>query len=111
MEHLKKLRLEKGLSQQQLADHLHITQQSVYKYEKGISDPNLEVLTSIADFFGTSVDYLLGRTSLGQGSAPDIQFHLTPQESKHLYMYRQLPPNMKEALDTLMFEHVKQYKR
>ena len=38
MKRLKKLRVEKGLSQQQLADFLHITQQSIYKYENDIKD-------------------------------------------------------------------------
>ena len=51
MKNLKKLRLEKGLSQQQLAEYLHITQQSVYKYEKGISEPNTELMIHMADFF------------------------------------------------------------
>lgn len=44
MDNLKKLRIQRGLSQQQLADLLHTSQQSIYKYEKGIAEPNLETL-------------------------------------------------------------------
>ena len=51
MKNLKKLRLERGLSQQKLADILHITQQSIYKYENGLAEPNIELLKNIADYF------------------------------------------------------------
>jgi transcriptional regulator with XRE-family HTH domain len=36
MERLRELRLQKKISQQQLADILHVTQQSIYKYEHGL---------------------------------------------------------------------------
>lgn len=46
MENLKKLRLTKGLSQQALADHLELSQQTIYKYENGITEPNIDMLLS-----------------------------------------------------------------
>ena len=105
MKNLKELRLEKGLSQQQLADFLHITQQSVYKYENNISQPSLELLKAMADFFGTSVDYLIGHAVV---PASQSSIALSPQESRHLFMYRQLRPEIKEAFDTLLSEYVRQ---
>ena len=107
MKNLKKLRLEKGLSQQQLAEYLHITQQSVYKYEKGISEPNTELMVHMADFFGTSVDYLIGRSSSPDHVMVSCE-QLTPRELQHLYMYRQLHPEMKSAVDTIISECVKE---
>ena len=64
MKNLKLLRHQKALSQQKLADILHISQQSVYKYENGITTPDLQTLMKIADFFDTSVDYLIGYTDI-----------------------------------------------
>ena len=47
MKNLKMLRMEKNLSQQQLANILHTSQQAIYKYENDITSPNLETLISI----------------------------------------------------------------
>ena len=63
MNNLKKLRLGRGLSQQALADQLEISQQSVYKYENQITEPNIDMLKHIADFFDVSIDYLTGNSS------------------------------------------------
>lgn len=51
MKNLKDLRLARGLSQQRLADQLHLSQQSIYKYENDLSEPGIEILKNIADFF------------------------------------------------------------
>ena len=58
-----KLFSSKKLSQQKLADILHVSQQSIYKYENGITSPDLETLTNMANFFDTSIDYLVGLTN------------------------------------------------
>lgn len=49
------------VTQRQMADYLEMTQPSYIRYEKGTSEPNLENLVKIADYFDVSVDYLLGR--------------------------------------------------
>lgn len=59
---LKDLREEKGVSQQQLANILGISQGSVGNWESGIREPNFETIKKIADYFAVSTDYLLGRT-------------------------------------------------
>ena len=50
------------LTQRQLAEYLQITQPSYIRYENGSSEPSLENLVKLADYFDVSVDYLLGRT-------------------------------------------------
>lgn len=50
------------ITQRQMAEYLKIAQPSYIRYEKGTSEPNLENLKKIADYFDVSVDYLLGRT-------------------------------------------------
>ena len=57
---LKTLRKQKRLTQRELADALHISQTSVSKYERGESEPDLEMVVLMADYFGVTVDYLLG---------------------------------------------------
>ena len=52
-------RRKAGLSQEQLADRLGVTRQSVSKWESGTAMPELVKLISLSDIFGVSVDYLV----------------------------------------------------
>ena len=58
-EKLMDLRRKSGLSQEQLADRLRVTRQSVSKWESGTAMPELVKLISLSDIFGVSVDYLV----------------------------------------------------
>lgn len=60
-ERLKRLREDKKLSQQQLADRLNINRSTYARYELGQTQPDYETLQRLADFYGVSVDYLFGR--------------------------------------------------
>ena len=60
-EQLRKLRKQKNLTQKQLADYLHVTDSAVAMWEHGRREPDIEILTKLADFYGVTVDYLLGR--------------------------------------------------
>ena len=62
MKNLKSLRIEKNMTQNDVANFLNCNQTAVGKYERGESEPSLETLAKLADFFGVSVDYLIGRT-------------------------------------------------
>ena len=53
------LRKQKGWSQEQLAEQLGISRQSVSKWEQGISDPSTSNLFALAKLFGVSVEELL----------------------------------------------------
>ena len=55
---LKKLREEKNLTQNEMAQILNVNQSNYSKYEKNIIEPNLDTLKKIADFYGVSLDYL-----------------------------------------------------
>ena len=56
---LKKLRTEKGLTQKDLADQLHVTFQTVSKWENDENEPDIATLRELARLFGCSVDYLI----------------------------------------------------
>ncbi len=58
---LLELRKQKGFTQEQLAEKLNVTNQSVSKWEKDINAPDITLLVELADLLETSVDYLLGR--------------------------------------------------
>ena len=57
-ENIKKLRAEKGITQEQLAEHLSITYQSVSKWENNITAPDLYLIPAIAGYFEISIDEL-----------------------------------------------------
>ena len=58
---LKSLREERGMRQQELAEKLNTTQRKISYWENGKTQPDLEDLCRIAEFFEITVDELLGR--------------------------------------------------
>lgn len=61
MENLKKIREKKKVTQVRLSIAAEVSQETISAYESGKSFPSVETLIKIADFLGTSTDYLLGR--------------------------------------------------
>ena len=61
-ERLKLLRKEKKVPQKELADFLGISVRGYQFYESEVNEPNVKVLTMLADFYGVTIDYLVGRT-------------------------------------------------
>ena len=59
-ENIKKLRLEKGLTQEELAEIFGVSAQAVSRWENGVCYPDMELLPAISRFFGISVDTLMG---------------------------------------------------
>ena len=53
------LRKEKRVTQEELAEYLHISSQAVSKWETGACSPDIDMLPKLAIFFGTSLDHLL----------------------------------------------------
>lgn len=62
------LRNERKLTQKQAADALNISQALLSHYERGARECGLDFLIKVADFYGVSCDYLLGRTSDRNGA-------------------------------------------
>ena len=65
-ENIKRLRKEKELTQEALAEQLGVSAQSVSRWELSICYPDLEMLPSIANFFGVTVDFLLSNDPISK---------------------------------------------
>lgn len=63
-ERIRNLRIDKGYTQTQIADIVNVKQNTYSQYELGILNYPIDVLMRLADFYGVSVDYLLGRTDV-----------------------------------------------
>ncbi len=60
---LRDLREDRDLTQKQIAEMLGMSQTGYSKYEAGEDDIPTQVLIKLAEFYDTSVDYILGRTN------------------------------------------------
>lgn len=94
---LKDLRLEANLTQKELAKKLNIGQSTIAQYEKGEREPTVHNLTLYCDFFGVTVDYLLGRKDETPASvhAPTTSEH-TEAERELLTLFRELSPYLQD---------------
>lgn len=88
-ERLKNLRKTKKIKQSELAEILNVGRSTVSMWETGMNIPSIDVADKIADLFGVSVDYLLGRTN--KPSYEDKDFNIQDF----------LPEDVKEKLSAL----------
>lgn len=78
---IKELREKKGLNMKEVSRSLNIPYTTYVNYEKGLREPTSEVLIQLADFFDSSVDYLVGRSSINERlslSEPSLAPNLMP---------------------------------
>ena len=59
---IRDLRIDRGLTQTQVAAVLHVSQNTYSQYEIGTSRYPLDVVVQLAEYYGVSVDYLVGLT-------------------------------------------------
>ncbi len=60
-ENIRKLRQSRGIGQLELGRRVGASKQSISNWENGNIMPSIDLLIRLADFFGVSTDYLLGR--------------------------------------------------
>lgn len=117
---IKELRLKKGINQQELADELGITRSSLAHYEKGTRKMYLETLRLFADYFGVTMDDLLGneyskiddKTTHERVSDLIKDYNLSDSEYSKLIDYLEFivlkrekdSENLKKGLDQTLFE-------
>lgn len=86
---LKQLRLERGLTIQNMAEVLGLSQGSYNYYELGKTEPNIATLKKLADYFCVSIDYLVGAEVRGKS--------LNADEVELLKYYRAVDDTSKRA--------------
>jgi len=104
MERLKSLRKEKNMSQQKLAKQIGTNQQNIHRYEHGFYEPDITTLKLLANFFNTSIDYLVGNTEIWHKIEPVESFDLNELEANLVKKYRDLPGNAKRGVNILVNE-------
>jgi len=70
---IKELRISKGLTMEQLAKDIGSTRATISNFENEQKKPSLDMVIKLADYFQTSIDYLVGRTD-------DPTFHRTKKD-------------------------------
>lgn len=90
IKNLKALRKEYNISQQQLANIIGVSQQSINKYENHNVEPDIETLKAIATFFNTTIDFLVGfdesKTTFTKKDELLRLFSLMTKEQQDLYI-------------------------
>lgn len=87
------------MNQKALADVLHVSVGTISNYEKGVHFPDVEKLMNLADFFGVTADYLLGRCTARL--SPDVFDEVFLGEKsieEFVTTIRQLPLERKQLL-------------
>lgn len=99
---IKAAREKQGLTQQECADLFDVKLRAWQTYEQGVSEPKFEVLCKIADVFGVTTDYLLGREP---AQDPFAERNLNKEsEADVIDKYMSLPPNIRACLMDVLLQ-------
>ena len=98
MKKIREFRIIKGIDQKTLGAILNIGKGTISNWEVGRTEPSLEYLIKMADYFQCSVDELLGREDYGTGNVVVQGETLTEDEKQLLELYRALPIRDKAEL-------------
>ncbi len=92
------LRKNAGLSQQALGERFHLSQQTIYKYENGLAEPDIEMLKEFAAYFNVSVDFLIGNTAKNHVPDEEEPLDYTVEEKDIVVQIRKLHPDVRRAV-------------
>ena len=95
---LKEFRLQQGIDQKQLANEIHIGKGSISNWEVGRTEPSLEYIEKLANYFGCTIDALFGRKNYATGNVEIVGVQLTSDEQQLVNLYRTLPTRARAEL-------------
>lgn len=92
-DNIRKYRKEAGLTQEQLAERFSVSFQAVSRWENGTTYPDIELLPSIAEFFGVGIDELMGATKSDRKQASEryyLQLNRTVDPKERLSLLHEI---------------------
>ena len=92
------LRKERGITQKEAAAHLGVSQALLSHYEQGIRECGLDFVVRVADFYGVSCDYLLGRSADRSGLTLKVEDLPGPESAKDGIYRGSLLPTLNKKL-------------
>lgn len=102
LKNLKALREAAAVSQKQLAEVIGVSQQSINKYENHSIEPDIETMIRIADYFETTIDFLVGHTTYRRKIEETHPYDLNCTEQKIIDGYRSLSSKQKDCILTVI---------
>ncbi len=97
-ERFRQLRKEKKLTQEKLAEIFYTRKSSISKYENNVQTPEISTLQKYADFFGCTVDYLLGRNDIRDVKNGIIKESSSPYKTELEHIKGSYSPEQLEIL-------------
>lgn len=99
MNRIKELRIESGLSQKQLAENIETTQSNIARWENEINEPSSSQLIKLSDFFGCSIDFLVGKEDdFGNDLKGNLNYSQDEEILSFIKQYRKLSPTAKKII-------------
>lgn len=96
---LLELRTERGLSQRAMAKEMHVSQGTYNNWENSNTQPSIEQLIALANFFEVSVDYLIGNTDESGGT---FTTPLTQKQWTTLRAFNNATPEIQDAIAAIL---------
>ena len=72
-ETIKKLRNDRDKNQSEIAEAVGLKTNTYQAYERGVAEPKIETLCKLADFYGVSTDFLLGRVADADSKSAELE--------------------------------------
>lgn len=94
---IKELRSFNSITQRDLAKYLNTKCSTISNWESRGNEPTADYIIKIADYFGVSTDYLLGREN-DEGNIITVSPGLTDEEQRLVDYYRALPPELRAGV-------------
>lgn len=97
MNRIREIRKSKGISQQKLAEVLHVNQTAISQWETGKTSPNIDSAKAMADLFDVSMEYLLSDDAAEEkNKKPAAESHeLSELERELIRLLEQVPEERK----------------
>ena len=102
LKNLRLLREESGVTQKQLAEAIGVSQQSINKYENHSIEPDIETMIRMADYFQTSVDFLIGHSGMRWRVEAFRPYELDHREGGIVERFRNLTEKQKHCVETII---------